>query len=200
MDSKELESIFKDFGNLVVSKPDFYNLINSKEFKLASIADHRFLKTVMRNREMTVRGDVRTVNITRFGAISISITIDNKFNGLTSSTEVRVDVPDSLYNEVISSIRPDTGVILNVIYKKLDVIVDTFELVSIVESNMDLNFPYYVCEGLDTESICYYILAYRDTECNSHCPMCGSRTRRINNVYTDEFKNYIKLNSIYQGE
>lgn len=189
-----MEKEYRDFNNLLESKPDFLDVLNSQQFRQASLVDPDLARRFMTNRVLKIHGDIRTITIGAFNNVCMAITIDNKFNGICDCTDVRVDVPRHLCDSVLR-LRTDTGVSVLAKYKKLDVIIDSFELVEILESEKDLNFPYCVCLGDNPDErayadVCHRVLGYHKSEYTEYCPLCGSHTKYVKNVYADDFKKY----------
>ena len=196
MTDNEIRLRFEAVGKLLEQKPDFKQFIDSKEFKLANLADTDAAHFVLKNKEFTLSGDVRSIHILEFGRVSISVTIGNTFNGVSKSTEIRVDVPDNLAEDVLK-LKPDTGVVFGVKYKKFNVVIDVFELITIKESNKPLNFPYCICLGDNDDprayaDVCHRIFGYSKEDYHEHCPLCGSKTIKISDVYSKECQEIIK--------
>lgn len=194
----EIDYYFDNLVKILETEPDFKDMVESKEFKRALLADNTVAYHVLRGKRFTLHGDIRSIHIGQFGAMCIALTINNEFNGINTSTEVRVDVSKDLYEKVMK-LRPDTGVELKVKYKKFDVVVDTFELIEVTKHSNSLYFPYCVCTGDNIgpnsgTDRCHRILGYTKNEYSDHCPYCGSNTKKCNNAYTDEFLNLIEIN------
>lgn len=195
--SYEADNHAKSLCNLLESKPDYKEFIHSQEYRAVVMNDPDKSDFILRNKEFILHGDIRSIQISSFGNVSMALTIDNKFNGITSTTEVRIDVPENLRYEIIK-LRPDTGVTLRAKYLKLNVVVDTFELISIEEKELPLYFPYCVCMGDNPNpgsysDICHRIFGYAESDYSDRCPLCGSTTKKFTNVYTEDFQNLIKL-------
>lgn len=140
-------------------------------------------------------GDIRRIVIGQFNEISIVLTVDNKYNGINDSIEVRVDVPIELSDKVLQ-LKPDTCVRLIAIYKGRDVVIDTFTLCEIIEVRDSLRFPYYVCTGDNADpysgsNTCNKIFGYTDADKHEYCPYCGSSVKKFSQVYSKEFKHMI---------
>lgn len=196
MTDNEIRLRFKAVDELLKQKPDFKQFIDSKEFKMANLADTDAAHFVLKNKEFTLSGDVRSIHIFEFGKVSMSITIGNEFNGISKSTEVRVDVPASLA-EAVLKLKPDTGVVLGVKYKEFSVVIDVFELLTIKESNKLLNFPYCICIGDNDDprayaDVCHRIFGYSKEDYHSNCPLCGSKTIKVSDVYSKEGQKIIE--------
>ena len=175
---------------------DFMDIINSSDFQQY---DPNTARLALHGARMTLTGDLRSINIGRFNQVSLAVTIDNKPNIICKSTEVRVDVPASMKDEVLK-LKPDTGLVLVVKYNKMDVIVDTFELVEIKEYNLDLHYAYCVCIGDNPNpnsgsDICHRIFGYTKDDYANYCPICGSKVAYFNNVYSDDFMKHFKIAS-----
>ena len=184
----------KDFENILDvlnRKPDFREFTKSDPWKTFLKGVSGDYPTALRGKVFKLSGDVRSIHINQFNSISLVLTIDNAFDGLRNSVDVRVDVPYSM-SDIVLNIRPDTGLKLEAVYKKLNVIVDTFELVRIVESNLQLTFPYCVCSSVGSRG-CNAIFGYQEVDYLGHCPYCGSPVRKVYDMYTAEMQDVIRL-------
>ena len=199
MISNSIDGDIKKILSLIDSTPDYMEFINSKEYKTLITSGLYKSDNIIRNREFTLHGDIRSIQISTFGSVSLALTIDNRFNSITSTTEVKVTVPENLCSEVIK-LHPDTGVILHAKYVELNVIVDVFELVSIEDKELPLYFPYCVCMGDNPDprsysSACHRIFGYSEEYYGTTCPLCGSSMKKFDNVYTEEFRRYIEIDN-----
>lgn len=197
MTDNEIRLRFEAVGKLLEQKPDFKKFLDSKEFREAAMADTDIAHNILRGKTFILTGDLRSIHIGEFGSMSMLVTIGNTFDGINKSTEVCVEVPDNLYADVLS-MKPDTGVVFEVKYKKFNVVVDTFELLGVQDYNKPLNFPYCVCMGDNPDpnayaDMCYRILGYAEADYSDHCPLCGSKTRKVRDVYTEKFQNRVKF-------
>ena len=187
---------FEALAKLLKTELNFNDFLNSMEFKRANFEDTDLAHHLLRGKVFTVVGDIRSINITAYNCVQLMLTISNEFNGVSSSTEVVVYVPDHLRDEVLS-LKTDTGIYLRAKYIKFNVVVDTFELLGIKSTSNDLNFPYFVCSGDNKNpeayaDFCHRVFGYTEESRSDFCPICGSRIKSYNNIYDSDFFGHIK--------
>lgn len=192
--SNEANKVAEEIERVLSGEPNFWDVINHRVMVQADNMGYE-PRWIMRNRVFKIKGDVRYIHIGFAGAVTMSITIDNRHNGVCKHTDVAVDIPPGLVDKVLK-IKPDTYVEVRAKYIKLDTVVDRFILMEIIENKEELMFPYYVCncDNPDKNSYsedCYYNLGFEDTNIGNSCPMCGSTTKPIYNVYSEDFAKYI---------
>ena len=179
---------FEALKNLLATKQYFHKLLASDEFKWANFYDYQLTEVTLHNCPMFLEGDLRRIVVGNFNRVTMAVTIDNQNDGICHSTEVKVIVPDHLRDQVLN-LKTDTGILLDVKYIKFDVAVHIFELVSIIKHNLPLKFAYCVCTGdnITDESagLCKSILGYTKDSYSETCPLCGSTTKMVRNVYED---------------
>lgn len=179
---------FEALKNLLATKQYFHKLLDSDAFKQANFYDCQLTDVALHNSPMFLEGDLRRIMVGNFNKVTMTVTIDNQNDGICHSTEVGVIVPDHLRDQVLS-LKTDTGILLDVRYIKLDVATYTFELTSIIKHNLPLKFAYCICTGDNVRDkgaeLCKAILGYTKDSYSETCPLCGSTTKMVRNVYED---------------
>ena len=120
----------------------------------------------------------------------LRITLDN--TSVFGSSEVGfVSVPTERIREILDlHLKVETGITLRVVVD--DFAMNHFTFVDMVDYNQDLNYPYYVCnkDNKDSESCsssCGYILGFLQKSSSDVCPLCGSTTRKVVDMYKEGF-------------
>lgn len=189
-----MDDKIKQFGELLDSIPDYNDFIQSAAYAVVSFMNPDLAQHLMYGKKMKLKGDLRTITVGGFGKVWLMVTLDNVSYAPQREFRVVVTVPDWLKDEVMK-LKPDTNVELLVIYTKEGLPVESFELVEVLSTSDELSFPYCICTG-NNDKDCHASLGYTIHERANICPVCGSRTALVYNVYTEEARKMLGLSSI----
>lgn len=189
-----MDDKIKQLGKLLSSVPDYKKLITSAEYTAVSFENPELAQSLLCGKSMKLKGDLRTITVGGFGKVWLMVTLDNVSYAPQREFRVVVTVPDWLKDEVMK-LKPDTNVELLVVYTKEGLPVESFELVEVLSTSDELNFPYCICTG-NNDKNCHASLGYTLHERDTKCPVCGSKTALVYNVYTEEARKMLGLSSI----
>lgn len=179
----ELKSFLENNPNI-----NYMDLYENKVFTKLLI-DKANLRYVMKDFPIRLIGDIRKIVFYGRDHINIIATISNTPYVL-GTYEVKVIVPNHLKDK-ISDLLTDTGFNFEVLF----VDQNTFVLNDIISKNNLLNFPYCICSGDNPNpdahaDICHRVFGYSKSDYSTYCPLCGSNTEMVYNVYDEKFKNF----------
>lgn len=178
----ELKSFLENNPNI-----KYMDLYENKAFTKL-LTDEFELQYVMKNFPIRLVGDIRNIIFYGRNHAKIIATINNKPD-LLGTYEAKIIIPDNMKDK-ICDILTDTGFEFEVLF----VDQNTFVLNDIISKNNPLNFPYCICSGNNPEpnahaSLCHKVLGYSTSSYSDYCPLCGSNTEMVYDVYKEKYEN-----------
>lgn len=187
-----LESIDK------MDRPNLDLLIQSEEYHTLNIYSDQYLtcEKMLKNKEVTVFGDVRQIIISGINKVILKITYSLYFDILYKEQTHLFEISDDdMKKYVRANLFPTTGIELIAKFTGKSPLNSEhrcpFEVVKINKINQNLNFGYYICAGdnPDEESgadACHHNWGYNtNTFDKDHCWLCGSKLKYVDNMYNE---------------
>lgn len=185
-----MDDKIKQFGELLNSVPNYNDFIQSTAYTAVSLMSPDLAQHLMYGKKMRLKGDLRTITIGEF-RMWMAVTLNNVSYAPQHEFRVIVTVPNKLEYEVLK-LKTNTSVELIAVYQQTSLPLDSFELVEIVKTSDELIFPYCICTGNKNKD-CHNSLGYTIHERADICPVCGSKTTLVYNVYTKEARKLLGL-------
>lgn len=188
---KEDINIF-DIKTFLQNNPNinYMDLYKNGEFTKL-LTDEFELQYIMKNFPIRLVGDIRKIIFYGRNHAEIIATINNKPE-LLGTYEAKIIIPDNMKDK-ICDILTDTGFEFKVFFINQY----NFVLNEIISKNNLLNSPYCICSGNNPDpnayaSLCHKVLGYSTSSYSDYCPLCGSNTEMVYDVYKGKYENFFK--------